>query len=696
MDQENSGLQELKLCDNCKKEVSAVNFLMHTVHCHRNIALCKICDEPFPKNEIDQHVTEAHSKIRCNRCGKEVEQQKAKAHEEFNCAKRLVKCGFCEMDIQFGDQTEHEDYCGSRTERCGVCGQYVMVKYLDIHNSSNHLFLSMEDLDKQPVKSSARELDSAFSSLKNFNNIRYDKEPVLPRVSVTSGKRTNDMPQINVNTQHEKQKEAIKPVLQDLYESSRQSEPSSNLSLEQLDRLLAMHMAEEEENFQPLYGHSDPEEHYQRAPLVPGSGNLFMPNSEDYDMLPILGEGRNSNHTGFRNTEGADIITSALDRSNPSEYHPVIRAPVSPEEGTSCLPCEFCNELFPADHLLDHQNYCQLTSVRSHSARQREGSNLDMPELNNSKNLVHREEIPPVFNNLIKTPVSEPPVASDLSTVMIPCEYCGAQFEADYIILHQSGCNGVLDESSIPQFETDKQSNTAPLKPKEELQTEQRNPLRHQPDPDMEYLDDLFLKEAIENSLKDKNYAELDEDSSERTQTSLIANLSLKSPKVRHVPIKVSSDYDVNNRNKIETAENNIREAKAHHANRTSPLVHRTGFDAPLDDRLSALYSNNLAMSRLQRVDPTGARPKSFVGRTSNELSSDAALESRPESRSYATREGLQNSGGGSGQGRALTPPRLTRHSLYDDKDVKRSNGTQQPSPKPVPPRRSRQQKSQY
>ena len=35
------------------------------------------------------------------------------------------------------DSGEHEDYCGSRTEKCEVCGEYIMLKNFDSHNKND-------------------------------------------------------------------------------------------------------------------------------------------------------------------------------------------------------------------------------------------------------------------------------------------------------------------------------------------------------------------------------------------------------------------------------------------------------------------------------------------------------------------------------------------------------------------------------
>ena len=65
-----SGGEELKFCANCKREIAAVNFVMHEVHCRRNIVLCSVCDEPVARSELEDHMSEEHT--HCPECNKQV------------------------------------------------------------------------------------------------------------------------------------------------------------------------------------------------------------------------------------------------------------------------------------------------------------------------------------------------------------------------------------------------------------------------------------------------------------------------------------------------------------------------------------------------------------------------------------------------------------------------------------------------
>jgi hypothetical protein len=56
-----------------------------------------------------------------------------------------VTCTFCELELSASEAAEHENYCGTRTEKCSECGEFVMLKYQTLHVDSNHGFLKLED-----------------------------------------------------------------------------------------------------------------------------------------------------------------------------------------------------------------------------------------------------------------------------------------------------------------------------------------------------------------------------------------------------------------------------------------------------------------------------------------------------------------------------------------------------------------------
>lgn len=41
------------------------NFTIHEIHCQRNIGVCPICKEPFPKSDMETHMTAEHCQVSC-------------------------------------------------------------------------------------------------------------------------------------------------------------------------------------------------------------------------------------------------------------------------------------------------------------------------------------------------------------------------------------------------------------------------------------------------------------------------------------------------------------------------------------------------------------------------------------------------------------------------------------------------------
>lgn len=57
----------------------------------------------------------------------------------------LLPCQYCELELPKLDLEEHENYCGSRTDKCLECGELVMFKNKQSHWDSNHGFLKLRD-----------------------------------------------------------------------------------------------------------------------------------------------------------------------------------------------------------------------------------------------------------------------------------------------------------------------------------------------------------------------------------------------------------------------------------------------------------------------------------------------------------------------------------------------------------------------
>ncbi|XP_077016005.1 TRAF-type zinc finger domain-containing protein 1 isoform X2 [Tamandua tetradactyla] len=110
--------QDTQLCDNCKKEIPVFNFTIHEIHCQRNIGVCPVCKEPFPKSDMETHMATEHCQVTC-KCNQKLEKRQLKKHEETECPLRLALCQHCDLELSVLKLKDHEDYCGARTELCG-------------------------------------------------------------------------------------------------------------------------------------------------------------------------------------------------------------------------------------------------------------------------------------------------------------------------------------------------------------------------------------------------------------------------------------------------------------------------------------------------------------------------------------------------------------------------------------------------
>ncbi|KAF4518800.1 hypothetical protein B566_EDAN005423 [Ephemera danica] len=197
---------EMEICSNCKREIPSLNYVMHSVHCHRNIAVCPQCKEPVPHSEMAQHRETQHGSNPCKACGELVENSQLTKHESETCSKRRVACIYCELDLVAAERAEHENYCGSRTEKCEECGEFVMLKYQTLHIDSNHGFIKLSDEpgpqsfeDQQPAtnwkskttvqpKSILKEVRPNPILASKVPNLKWDLKPTSPM------KRENHQP----------------------------------------------------------------------------------------------------------------------------------------------------------------------------------------------------------------------------------------------------------------------------------------------------------------------------------------------------------------------------------------------------------------------------------------------------------------------------------------------------------------------
>ncbi|KAF3827344.1 hypothetical protein GH733_002830 [Mirounga leonina] len=99
------------------------------------------------------------------------------------------------------------------------------------------------------------------------------------------------------------------------------------------------------------------------------------------------------------------------------------------------LPCEFCEELYPEEVLIDHQTICNPSCA--------------LPSLSMGSTSPKGVEDPVIFQKFLQQAASNqldslmglsnsPPMEDD---IIIPCEFCGVQLEEEVLFHHQDQCD---------------------------------------------------------------------------------------------------------------------------------------------------------------------------------------------------------------------------------------------------------------
>lgn len=352
---------ETRLCGNCKKDIPAVNFIIHEIHCSRNIEVCCYCSESIPKSEMKNHIESEHVQVTC-KCRMKIENSLLKDHEASACPLRPALCRYCDIQLTFKELLDHEVYCGARTELCGGCGRNIMVKDLQEHPR----------VCGQEVKQARGSRAAA----------RFEDEDVVLRA----------LRDVRRQLRSENELEQL----------GRNEDAHSSLDEEwnpDLDYVLALSL--QNENHQ----------HRNTAAEIPSD---FWENC--YTKEPVSSARRNGR-------DESDIFCDSFVPFSMSNH-------VKNEE-IIMLPCEFCEELYPAEDLILHQTGCNPASAFASFSKRSSSPNpweYDGLRAGGSKG----------FGSLSS---SQPHAVQAEEDIIIPCEFCGIQLEEETLFHHQHHCD---------------------------------------------------------------------------------------------------------------------------------------------------------------------------------------------------------------------------------------------------------------
>ncbi|KAM9259873.1 TRAF-type zinc finger domain-containing protein 1 isoform 2-T2 [Cariama cristata] len=333
---------ETRLCGNCQKDIPAANFIIHEIHCSRNIEVCRYCSESIPKSEMKNHIESEHVQASA-------------------CPLRPALCQYCDVQLTFNKLQEHEIYCGARTETCGGCGRNIMVK--DLKEHPEVCGQEVKQVRGSRTVPCFEDEDADLHILRDIRN-RLRSEDELEQL------------ERNENTHPS------------LYEEWN----------DDLDYVLALSLQNENNPFNNT-----------EAEIPSG----FWENDYTKESVPSA---------CLNETDKSDIFSCDSLVSFSTSKH------IKNDE-IIMLPCEFCEELYPAEDLILHQTGCNPASAFASFSKGSSPNPREYDGLRAFGSKSHRS-----------LSSSQPQAVQAEGNIMMPCEFCGIQLEEEILFHHQHHC----------------------------------------------------------------------------------------------------------------------------------------------------------------------------------------------------------------------------------------------------------------
>lgn len=642
---------ETTYCSNCKKDIAVSNFTMHEMHCRRHLVLCQHCEEPVPRSELDQHFNDVHAKIACTMCGSEFEKDQIDTHMETQCPKRKVPCEYCELEVPQEELAAHLEYCGTRTEACPRCSAYIMQKDQMRHNSSNCTY-------PPPAPAPAANNTGAGDGLGLPDERAFSGRFDYRTVEFHSSFEPFSFMDMRQALNHSRRDDPFQRAVKDLAASAAAGEREVDFDMHK--RASKSGSGSVKRNEGRSRGPSQKNEvSAARKSTTNKKSDLnrqrdaepAIPPDMDYDTMLAMQLATEDPDDVDPDAHLNELLSSYGKRSRPLVHRNVslddkVLIPVSSPESNEfavadeiMIPCEFCEDTFPAFALVHHQSVCdQLASGFW-------GQGEDMPSVRNNEPpllsrwspSVSRPAIP-VINNLGSASPAQEPEAREsyhltdngdypfniLEDIMLPCEFCSELLPADSLVQHQAICEG--NSSSTPRVMTpaaaQPSSGAGTGAPRSQFfPTSPTRSRQHQPDPTEELLT------AIGQRGTEENNPSAPEPRTASKKSNTLVHKQIRPTCVtsagRHIPassVRSSQAGGGNEGRPRKTAEEVLQELSTH-SRGARPTAHSRG-DKPstrtrhtLDRLLSNEDGSSQETSGSRRKEPQ-AGPTSVTSRT--------------------------------------------------------------------------------
>lgn len=395
---------ETKYCSNCRRDIPAANFVIHVTHCQRNLTLCKVCGEPVPTSQQEEHFEEYHTEVKCE-CGQRLEKMNLEEHKETTCPNRLVDCQFCELQLPFCKLTTHVDYCGSRTEKCDVCDRFIQKKDFEMHVETGCQHPVKEERKKTPPQTPDESYMYSDTPGGMLGAMGLSESP---ESFLDAAKFFPFMPGMR--------------EFQQILNTGLGEPPFGGTSYFGAD---------------PAFSGRDVVARGMRPkPLKPNfdenglddfsdfDGN-FIQQTDDDEMLAAAYQAG-----GYDSANGVDRMPPGMINGPFPKMSSLL--PTDSSSDATELPCEFCGSLLPMDALILHQSGCQLKSMDSLPDIASTGHYAD-----SHKHISRQRE----FDDYETEVDFDDDRRGAADVTFLPCEFCEELFPCDNLIQHQAICD---------------------------------------------------------------------------------------------------------------------------------------------------------------------------------------------------------------------------------------------------------------
>ena len=113
--------------------------------------------------------------------------------------------------LAYSELTTHEDYCGSRTEPCGMCDRYIMLRDIEVHRQTNCAFPFVEQKNKTESSSVGaldwnRDFGHPFGGPLGYSILPHDLPEHMLEMPVVSHLQDVFRPMVLRDIRHEESK----------------------------------------------------------------------------------------------------------------------------------------------------------------------------------------------------------------------------------------------------------------------------------------------------------------------------------------------------------------------------------------------------------------------------------------------------------------------------------------------------------